>query len=322
MAATTHQDWKEDSGSVLKQIIAAVKEKDLSGIAKEIAYNILFSIAPLLIFIAALAGAITRAVNSDYANPAEPVLRWVTDNLPANAADFLREPINNALSTSPGFLLSIGGILALWGAKNAMSGVIKGLNVAYNIDEDERSFIRQTLIAIGLTIAIALMLGVAGFLFVIGSGVGDDLASGLGLGNAWATVSTWLRWPVILIVVILAVAIIHRFGPNVDAEFRWFLPGATFTVVAMLIATFALGIYFNVSGGYTAAYGAFGAVLAFIFWLYVMSLVLLLGGIINMAVQKEIPPAHHDVHHRQDESNRNRDVLRGAGKGSGEGRDT
>lgn len=313
MADSSTSDLKQNSESVAKQVFAAVKEKDLSGLAKEVAYNILFSIAPLLIFITALAGLITRIVNSEQENPAEPVLKWVTDNLPADAANFLSEPINNALTTSPGFLLSIGGILALWGAKNAMSGVIKGLNVAYNVEKDERSFITQTLLSIGLTIAIAIMVGVAGFLFVIGSGIGEDLASGIGLGGAWTTVSTWLRWPVILVVVILAVAIIHRYGPNVDAQLRWFLPGAAFTVVAMVIATFALGIYFNISGGYNAAYGAFGAVLAFIFWLYVMSLLLLLGGVINMAVQKELPQPHQDVEQHDDRSNRNEDVLEGVG---------
>lgn len=312
MSKSSSNDFKQNSESVAKQVFAAVKEKDLSGLAKEVAYNILFAMAPLLIFVTALAGVVTRVVNSDARNPAEPVLRWMSDNLPADAAKFLQEPINNALTTSPGFLLSIGGILALWGAKSAMSGAIKGLNVAYNVENDERSFVRQTLVAIGLTVAIAVMVGVAGFLFVIGSGIGDDLANGIGLGGAWSTVSTWLRWPVILVVIILAVAMIHYFGPNVDAGFRWFLPGAAFTVVSMVIATFALGIYFNISGGYSAAYGTFGAVLAFIFWLYVMALLLLLGGVINMAVQKELPQPHHDVHRRDDESNRNEDVLKGA----------
>jgi len=317
------EDLKRESMSIGKRVFVAFREKDLSGVAKEVAYNILFSIAPLLIFVTALAGIVTRAVNSDQKNPAEPVLKWVTDNLPSNAADFLREPIDNALSTSPGFLLSIGGILALWGAQSAMGGVIKGLNVAYDAKED-RSFIRQTLVSIGLTVAIGIMVGVAGFLIIIGSGVGADLAEVIGLGDAWATASMWLRWPVVFVVIVIAVAIIHRYGPNVEADIRWFVPGAVFTVIAMAFATFALGIYFSFSGGYNAAYGAFGAVLAFIFWLYVMSLLALLGGVINMAVQKELP---HASQHREDNGapqagpeaariNRGDDVLDGIGPAS------
>ena len=302
-------DVKEKSGSVGKQVFAAIKEKDLSGLAKEVAYDILFALAPLLIFVTALAGWVTQIVNSEQPNPVEPVLNWMSRTLPPEAADFLREPMANALSTDPGFLLSFGAILALWGAKNAMSGVIKGLNAAYGIEEDSRSWLGQTGAAIGLTVAMALMIGVAGVVFVLGTDVGQDIADAIGLGAAWANVSTWLRWPVIGLVVILAVALIHRFGPNVEADLKWYLPGAAFTVISMLIATFALGIYFNISGGYSQAYGAFGAVLAFIFWLFVMSLLVLLGGVINMAVQKEIPSAHQSVRERDNPKNDNEDVI-------------
>lgn len=302
-------DWKDDSKSIGKRIFTAVKAKDLTGLAKEIAYNVLFAIAPLLIFITALVGAITQVINSGQPNPIEPVLNWMTETLPSSAAEFLQTPVANALRTDPGFLLSFGALLALWGAKNAVTGVIKGLNTAYNIDKDERSFIRKNLVSIGLTIGLALMVGIAGLIFVLGTGLGQDIANGIGLGTVWATVSTWLRWPVIALVLVLAVTLLHYFGPNLDADLKWYVPGAAFSVVTMGIATFVLGIYFRVSGGYSAAYGAFGAVLAFVFWLYVMGLLILLGGVVNMAVQKEVPAAHRNVRKLNTEDNRNEDVL-------------
>lgn len=300
---------KHETKSVGKQVIDAFKEKDFSGLAKQIAYDILFSLAPLLIFVTALAGAVTQVVNSDLQNPAAPVLDWMQETLPTDAANFLQEPIANALSTDPGFLLSLGAIFALWGAKNAMSSIIKGLNTAYDVDDDSRSFIRRTLLAIGLTIGLALMIGLAGVIFILGTDVGADIADGIGLGGAWNTVSTWLRWPVIAIVIVVAVALIHSIGPNVDADFKWFLPGAAFSVVGMAIATVAIGIYFSFSGGYSEAYGAFGSVLAFIFWLWVMSLLIILGGVVNMAIQREVPGARHNVEDENDDSNANEDVL-------------
>jgi membrane protein len=309
MSDDKNTDMKAESKSVGKQVWAGVKEKDLTGLAKEIAYDILFATAPLLIFITALTGAVTQVVNSDQANPAAPVLKWMTGRLPTEAAEFLRQPMENALTTDPGFLLSFGALFALWGAKNAMSGVIKGLNTAYNIEADQRSFVRQTLVSIGLTIGIGVLLGAAGLIFVLGTSVGQNIADAIGLGTAFATVSTWLRWPIIAIVVILTVAMIHRYGPNLDADLKWYLPGAAFTVVAMVIATLLLGIYFSMSGGYSAAYGTFGAVLAFVFWLYVMSLLVLVGGVINMAIQKEVPPAHRNVEEEDNPDNRNEDVL-------------
>ena len=300
---------REETKSVAREVIEAFKEKDFSGIAKQIAYDILFSLAPLLIFFTALAGAVTQAVNSELQNPAEPVLTWMRETLPADAANFLEEPMANALSTKPGFLLSFGAIFALWGAKNAISSIIKGLNAAYDVEKDERSFARQTLLAIGLTIGLALLVGVAVIIFVLGTGVGEDIAGAIGLGGAWNTVSTWLRWPLIAVVIVVAVALVHSVGPNVDAEFRWFVPGAVFSVVTMGIATLLIGLYFSLSGGYSEAYGTFGSVLAFIFWLWVMSLLIVLGGVVNMAIQREIPPARSNVEEENDESNANDDVL-------------
>lgn len=300
---------REETTSVARQVFKAFKEKDFSGIAKQIAYDILFSLAPLLIFITALAGAVTQVVNDELQNPAEPVLEWMRETLPADAADFLEEPMTNALSTDPGFLLSFGALFALWGAKNAISSIIKGLNTAYDIEKDERSFARQTLLAIGLTIGLAVLIGAVGIIFVLGTSAGEGIAGAIGLGGAWNTVSTWLRWPLIAAVVITAIALIHSVGPNVDADFKWFFPGAVFSVVTMGLATLAIGLYFGLSGGYSKAYGAFGSVLAFIFWLWVMSLLIVLGGVVNMAIQREVPPARANVREEDDESNANDDVL-------------
>lgn len=298
-----------EAQSVGKQILRALKEKDLSGLAQQIAYNILFALAPLLIFITAAAGAVTRAVNSDMQNPAEPVLRWMQDNLPADAANFLQEPVTNALQTDAGFIMSFGGLLALWGAKNAMSAIIKGLNIAYDVEEDSRGFVKQNLVAIGLTVGLALLVGLGGIIFVLGTGLGEDIANGIGLGSVWASASEWLRWPLIVLVLVVAVALIHSYGPNIDADLKWFFPGAAFTVVGVAIATVAVGIYFSFSGGFNETYGAFGSVLAFIFWLYIVGLIILLGGVVNMAVQKEVPPARQSVQEENEPKNDNEDLL-------------
>jgi membrane protein len=279
--------------NVGKETFRAARERDLTGMAQQIAYNVLFALGPLLIFITALAGFLTQRINSDAENPVLPITNWMNDNLPDSAASFLQEPVENALKTSPGFMLSFGALLALWGARNAVAILMKGLNLALGVEET-RSWFKQQLTAIGLTVAGAVMLAVTSILFVLGTSIGNDLADAIGLGNAWATVSVWLRWPVIAVVIVAAVALLNRFAPDHAAPLRWYLPGATLTVVLWAISLVGLRIYFAVSGSYAEAYGVFGAVLAFVFWLYVMSLVTLIGGVINSAVQQEIPAAEGD----------------------------
>ncbi|MEJ7900911.1 MAG: YihY/virulence factor BrkB family protein, partial [Thermomicrobiales bacterium] len=126
-------------------------DNDVPGLAQQIAYNILFAVAPLLIFLTAFSGLVIQQVNADIANPALPILDWLDENLPPEAAEFLRGPVESAITTDPQFLLSIGGILTLWAAKNAMAAIMKGLNAMYGI-EDTRSFVRKNVVALVLTV--------------------------------------------------------------------------------------------------------------------------------------------------------------------------
>ena len=277
-----------------KTAIAAVRQRDLTGMAQQIAYNVLFALGPLLIFVTAFAGFLTQRINSDAENPVLPITNWMNENLPDNAASFLREPVESALNTSPGFLLSFGALLALWGARNAVSILMKGLNLALGVEET-RSWFRQQVVSVGLTIATAFMLVVSSLLFVLGTSIGTDLADSIGLGELWATVSVWLRWPVIALVIVIAVALLNRFAPDHAAPLRWYLPGAALTVVLWGLSLVGLRLYFEFSGSYAEAYGVFGAVLAFVFWLYIMSLVVLIGGVVNSAVQREIPAAEGEI---------------------------
>lgn len=270
-----------------------VRHKDLMGHAQRIAYNVLFSIGPLLIFLTAFAGFIVQQVNADAPNPVQPVVDWLRENLPSSAAEFLEQPVQQALDTDPGFLISFGGIFALWGAKNAIGAIMNGLNTAYGVEE-RRSWPVKTGIAIALTIGLALSLVVASAVFLLGTDLGQTVADAVGLGSEFATVSMWLRWPLVACLVIAVIVLLHRFAPDLRAPLRWYLPGAAFTVVATMLATAALRLYLSMSTSFEA-YGVFGAVLAFIFFIYVIGLVILMGGVVNSAIQEIVPRARNAI---------------------------
>jgi membrane protein len=273
-----------------KQVVSIYRKAELSGIAQQTAYNILFALGPLLISVVALAGLITRDVNSDKPNPADPVINWVYEHLPRATADFFQEPLKNALTTSPTFLLSFGGLITLWGAKGAMGALMRGLNDAYEVEE-HRSWLVQQLVAIGLTIVVGVLIAFTSLIFVLGTSAGNSIANGIGLGHVWNTFSQWTRWPVIVVVSVIAIALLHRYAQNYHAPFHFFLPGAIFTVIAIVLSAIALQIYFSRFGSYNEVYGTFGSVLAFIFWVYVIALVILLGGAINLAAHRVLEPA-------------------------------
>lgn len=265
-------------------------DNDVTDLAQQIAYNILFAVAPLLIFLTAFSGLVVQQVNEDIANPALPILDWVEEHLPSDAAEFLKGPLESALTTSPQFLLSIGGLLTLWSAKNAMAAVMKGLNGMYGL-KDTRSYLKRNAVALALTAGLAASILVSGALQVLGTDLGQDIADSAGLGSVWEETVRLLQWPVTVALVTGVIVLIHRFAPMFHGPLGWYLPGALLTTIGLAVATFGLQIYFAAFGGFSAAYGVFGAVLAFIFWLYVAGIVILAGGIVNATLFAVYRPA-------------------------------
>lgn len=268
----------------VRRFVRDVRSRRLTGMSQQIAYNVLFALGPLLMFVTAFCGYVTQQVNAGSANPVKPVTDWLAANLPREAAQFLEEPVARALATSPGFLLSFGGLFALIGARGAMGAIMEGLNEAYGVRET-RSWPIRTATAIALTIALAVALILSGAVLFLSSEVGQDIADRIGLGTAWSTVSLWLRWPLTVALVVWVIVLLHRYAPNFRAPFRWYLPGAAFTLVMMLLAALGLRVYFATIGSYSEAYGVFGAVLAFVFSLYIAGMVMLMGGVFNGTVR-------------------------------------
>jgi membrane protein len=255
---------------------------ELPTYAAAVAYNVLFSVVPLLIFLTALSGAVGRAFGEQ--DTLERVTNWLFDHLPANTAIAVRDPIEAVIRQNHGGLLSVGALLALWGGRNAIAAVMKALNVVFDAEET-RPWVKRNAVAIGLTVAFGLAFAVVSAAFLVGAGFAQGLSSDLGVGGTWRTVWSILRWPLIAVVLGLAVAALYWAAPNVDAPFRWLTPGAVLTVVLWAIASLGLGFYFaNFAGFAGAAYGVLGGLLAFVFWLYVMSLILLIGAELNAVV--------------------------------------
>ena len=267
------------------------KDDDLQGLAAEVTYHLLFSIVPLLIFLTALTGFIAPLIGGGEGDTVARLVQWLrTDsNLPPQTIDVVVTPIERVLTEQAGGFLSIGALLALWGGKNAIAAMMKALNVAFDVKET-RPWWKKTAIAIGLTIALGLALIASSLFFLAGSFLGETVAGWVGLGSVWTTVWGLLRWPLIVVLLVVALAFFYWAGPNVDAPFKWLTPGSVLAVILWAVATLGLSLYFRIAGGYVEAYGVLGAMLAFVFWIYVMSLILLLGGELNSVLARSHDP--------------------------------
>jgi membrane protein len=278
-----------------KRMFHQVREDQLTDRAAVVAYQFLFSVVPLMIFLTALSAFVSKAIGTEDA--VSNVTNWLFNHLPDTTAEAVKQPIQEILQNQSGGLLSFGAVLALWSAKGAVAAMMKGLNIAYDV-EDTRSWPRRTAIAIGLTVALGIALIVSSIILVVGFAAGQRVQNAVGIGDVWSVVWQVARWPLIAVFLLVALAFLYWAGPNIHLPIRWLSPGAVLSVVGWAIATYGLGIYFKYAGSYAAAYGVLGGVLAFIFWIYVLSLIVLIGGELNAVIRAmgtngaEAPGAH------------------------------
>lgn len=272
-------------------IITTVRIGNLNGMAQQAAYNVLFGIAPLLITITALVSLITQEFAGYQEHPAEPVLRWMTDHFPPETTAFLQQPIESALAIDPTSLLSIAGVLVIWASRGAMRSLMLGLNASYRIRENRNPIVVQ-LTALSLTVAMGILIGFGSVFFVLGTSVGERFASDIGLSESWYRLSTAVRLPFLGLILVAAVTMLHRFAPAVRAPLRAYLPGAVFTVLAIAVSVYGLQVFFARFSTLDEIYGVFSSAIAFMLWVYVLSLVILIGGAINLALWSTSGP--HD----------------------------
>lgn len=273
--------WWRRLYTIGRETVRGAGQNNLMGAAAEVAFHSLFALVPLLLFLTALSGFVSHAVG--VRDTVQSIQDWITSNLPAETQDVVSEQVRSVVQSQSGSLLSVGAILALWGAKNAMSSLMTALNRAFDVDE-ARSWLHRTVIAVGLTVALGLATIFAAVLFLAGRTIGDHVASLFSISHTWAHAWNLLRWPLIAILLIEGLAFLYWAGPNVRRRFRWLTPGTIVAVIAWWIATYGLQFYFAHFSSYVKTYGALGGVMAFLFWLYVMALILLIGGQINAVV--------------------------------------
>ena len=280
---------KVDVVATVKATVKDFIESDLQGMAAEMAYHLLFSLLPLLIFFTALSGEIGRRIGTG--DIVDQLTNWLrtSANLPASTIDVVLVPIEEVLDSQTGGLLSIGALVALWSGKNAIMALMKGLNVAYSVEESRPWYISWP-IAVGLTILLALA-GIVGSVFtVLSSGLGRWIAVRLQIELFWETVWQWLRLPLVAVILCIIVSFFYWAGPNRRARYEFITIGSIFTVLMWGVVTMLLGLYFQYLASYVIAYGVLGGLLGFLFWLNLMTLVLLLGGQLNAVIKAQTEP--------------------------------
>ena len=253
-------------------------EDNVGLIAAGIAFNAFFALVPFLTSVV-LAYALIAAPQQ-----AAQHLAWLSSLLPEQATGLITTQLERVVETTSdttglGLVLTVG--LSLWGALRGATGIISALNVAYDV-EDARPFGKRMLVALGITAGLVL----AFLLSSVGISAINFLSAILpDMGGAIETALRAGYWVVSAIAVSTVVGLIYHFAPNrPDAEWRWVSAGSLIATAVWVLASLAFGYYVGNFGNYNAVYGALGAIIIFMMWLYVSAYILLAGAELNQVL--------------------------------------
>jgi membrane protein len=204
-------------------------------------------------------------------------------------ADVVRKTLQNMISASSGALgatLLVSIALALNGASGAFGAAGRALDIVYEVAEG-RGFVRRKLTDLIAALVVIVLFAVVVVAVFLGGQVADDLFGKIGLGETAASVWSYARWPMALVAATVAYGLVYRLAPDIrPPAVRWITAGAIVGVVLWLVLSVGFAIYIRNFATYGAAYGAFGAAIVLLLWLYLSANAFLFGAEVNAELQR------------------------------------
>jgi membrane protein len=264
-----------------KRVWAEIQNDNVFGRAAELSYYFLLALFPFLIFLTSVIGIVlgsgtgTRHALFDY----------LARIMPPSAFQLIDNTMIEVTSASGGGKLSFGILAALWAASSGLSAITESLNTAYDLTES-RPWWKQRLTAIGLTMALSVLIISALVLVVAGGKIAEGLTASYGFGPEFSLAWKIIQWPVVLACMTFAFALIYYFAPDFrEQSWQWLTPGATIGVALWLLISLAFRVYLHFFNSYSATYGSLGAVIILMLWFYFTGAAVLIGGEVNSEIE-------------------------------------
>jgi membrane protein len=242
-------------------------------LAAALTYYAVLSLFPALLALVSLLGVFGQAEKTTTA-----LLDIVQRIAPGSTVDIIRQPIEEVTnSPSAGFTLVIGILIALWSASGYVGAFARAMNRVYEVDEG-RPFIKLRATMLGVTVVNVLIVAALGAMLVLSGPVAEAVGNAVGLGGTFLAVWNIAKWPVMVLLVVAAIAILYYFTPNVkQPKFRWMTMGSFIALVVFVLASLGFAFYVANFSNYNKTYGAIGGVIVMLLWLWILNMSLLFG---------------------------------------------
>jgi membrane protein len=245
-------------------------------------YYAVLSLFPALLVMVSLLGVFGQGQRTT-----DAVLQIVGDLGPRSVVDTLHAPIQQLVdSPSAGLALLAGLLGALWSASGYVGAFGRALNRIYGIEEG-RPVWKLRPLQLGLTLLGLVMAAAVAFMLAISGPVARAVGNAFGAGHLALTVWSIARWPVILVFIVVAVAILYYATPNVQQpRFRWISIGAAVAILVWIAASVLFALYVSEFGSYNKTYGTLAGVIVFLLWVWITNLAMLFGAELDAELER------------------------------------
>lgn len=270
--------WSELARRTWREVIA----DDVLGLAAQLSYYLFLALFPAILFLLALASFFPLS------DLTEQVGQSLGPFVSPQVIDLIQEQMRRLANNDSTGLLTFGVVGALWSSSAAIVSIVGALNRAYDIEE-ARPWWKVRLVAIGLTLVVAVLVLLALSLVL----VGPTLAAQLGQVTGWGAPFEWawlvLQWPLVFVLVTTGIGVVYYFGPDADQDWVWISPGAVVATVLWLVVSLLFKFYIANFTDYEATYGTVGGVIVILLWFYVSGIAILTGAELNAEIEHASP---------------------------------
>ena len=268
-------------GYVLKRTLRSFGQRACTDLAAGLTYFGVLSLFPAMIALVSILGLVGQS------KAGIDALFGMVEQLAPGMLTVVKQPIES-LSSSPatGWALVIGIVGAIWSASGYVGGFGRALNRIYEVREGRSAFALRP-VQLGVTVASLVLIAVVAVLLVVSGPIAEALGNAIGVGEAAKTAWSILRWPVVIVALVLLVALLYSATPNVrQPRFRWLTPGAVVAIVALGIASALFAFYVANFGSYNKTYGTLAGIIVFLLWIWIANVVLLLGAVFDSEIAR------------------------------------
>lgn len=267
--------------AVLRRTMKEYKADNLPDLAAALTYYGVLAIFPMLIVLVSVLGLIGNSVT-------QPLIDNLGKVAPGAAKQIFTSAITNIQKNqgTAGVLVIVGLAGALWSASGYVGAFMRASNVVWDVEEG-RPIWKTIPVRLGVTVVTLLLLTAGAIAVTFTGGLAREVGNVIGVGNTAVQIWDIAKWPVLVVLVAVMLAILYYAAPNVKQPgFHWVTPGGLLAVLLWIAVSALFALYVANFSSYNKTYGALASVIVFLVWLWITNTVILLGAELNAELER------------------------------------